>query len=156
MPQERPIGYWVKLVDRLIEVGLDAELARDGLTRRHWQVLAVVEEEGRVDELAVARALAPFETAAGEPVGTAELTLLTSRRWLTREPHGYVLTEDGRDHVAALAERVRGFRERTGEGVTREEYETALRVLQRIATNLGWAAQPDDGAAPPARPTPGA
>lgn len=144
MSQARPIGYWVKLVDRLLEVGLDAELARDGLTRRHWQVLAVVQDEGPVDELAVARALAPFDTAAGEPVGTAELTLLVSRRWMVRDGGGYVLTDDGREHVAALAERVQGFRERIAEGITADEYATTLAVLQRVATNLGWASQDDD------------
>jgi DNA-binding MarR family transcriptional regulator len=31
----RPIGFWLKLVDRLIDEGLDAMLGEAGLTRRH-------------------------------------------------------------------------------------------------------------------------
>ena len=35
----RPIGFWLKLVDRLIDARLEASLG--GLSRRHWQVLNV-------------------------------------------------------------------------------------------------------------------
>ncbi|GCE75550.1 MarR family winged helix-turn-helix transcriptional regulator [Cellulomonas biazotea] len=138
MAQERPIGYWIRLVDRLLESGLDAELTRDGLTRRHWQVLTVVQELGPVDEAGVARALAPFEPSTDEPVGTAELALLSSRRWVTRGPDGYVLSADGTEHCEALAERVDGFRERSTQGVAADEHATTISVLQRIAANLGW------------------
>ena len=35
----RPIGYWLKHLDRLIEDTFSRTLAGQGLTRRHWQVL---------------------------------------------------------------------------------------------------------------------
>jgi hypothetical protein len=37
----RPIGFWLKLVDRLI----DAVLGDAGLTRRHWQVLNLLQTQ---------------------------------------------------------------------------------------------------------------
>src|SRR5215813_2415405 len=49
----RPIGYWLKHLDRLIEDTFSRALAEQGLTRRHWQVL---------------------NTLAREPAGPAELT----------------------------------------------------------------------------------
>ncbi len=39
---ERPIGFWLKLVDRLIDDSFDATLGQAVLTRRHWQVLAML------------------------------------------------------------------------------------------------------------------
>jgi hypothetical protein len=36
----RPIGFWLKLVDRLIDERLGAPLGT--LSRRHWQVMNVV------------------------------------------------------------------------------------------------------------------
>ena len=35
----RPIGYWLKHLDRLIEATFDRTLADVGLGRRHWQTL---------------------------------------------------------------------------------------------------------------------
>ena len=43
--ERRPIGFWLKLVDRLIDEGFDAVLGDAGLTRRHWQVLNLLQTE---------------------------------------------------------------------------------------------------------------
>ena len=37
--ERRPIGYWLKHLDRLIERSFESTLASEALTRRHWQVL---------------------------------------------------------------------------------------------------------------------
>jgi hypothetical protein len=39
----RPIGYWLKHLDRLIEDTFERTLSMEGLTRRHWQVLNTLE-----------------------------------------------------------------------------------------------------------------
>ncbi|MGY4643625.1 hypothetical protein [Cellulomonas sp. URHB0016] len=134
----RPVGYWLKVVDRLIESGFEEVLARDGLTRRHWQVLNVV-HAGPADDEAVAQVLSAFEPSFEAPVGRAELVLLTSRRWLHREPAGYVFTEDGEEHFRVLGERVATFRQAVVEGVSEEDYATAIGVLEQVARNLGWS-----------------
>lgn len=143
MTQERPIGYWVKLVDRLVEAGVDAELVREGLKQRHWVVLNVVAERGPVDEAGVARMLTPFEQASVEPVGSTELTLLASRRWIRRETDGYVLTDDGVQHLAALRERVVALRERATAGIPARDVATTFAVLEQVAMNLGWSPEVD-------------
>lgn len=134
----RPVGYWLKVVDRLIESGFEEVLARDGLTRRHWQVLNVV-HAGPADDEAVAQVLASFEAASGASVGSGELVLLTSRRWLRREPEGYVFTADGEEHFRVLEERVAAFRQSVVEGVSEQDYATAIGVLEQVARNLGWS-----------------
>jgi hypothetical protein len=35
----KPIGWWLKEVDRLLEASFERILAADGLTRRQWQAL---------------------------------------------------------------------------------------------------------------------
>jgi hypothetical protein len=35
----RPIGYWLKHLDGLIEAAFSRTLAGQGVTRRHWQAL---------------------------------------------------------------------------------------------------------------------
>jgi hypothetical protein len=137
----RPVGYWLKVVDRLLESGFEEVLARDGLTRRHWQVLNVV-HAGPADEAAVANVLSAFEPSFDGPAGSGELVLLTSRRWLRREPDGFVFTEDGEEHFRVLEDRVNAFRQKVVAGVPEEDYVTALGVLEQVAHNLGW---PPDG-----------
>jgi hypothetical protein len=36
---ERPIGYWLKHLDRLIEEAFGDALAEQALSRRHWQAM---------------------------------------------------------------------------------------------------------------------
>ena len=36
---DRPIGYWLKKLDRLIDNHFDLQLSNAGLTRRQWQLL---------------------------------------------------------------------------------------------------------------------
>jgi hypothetical protein len=39
----RPIGYWLKRVVRLIDGQFERQLAEDGLSRRQWQLLNLLE-----------------------------------------------------------------------------------------------------------------
>ena len=52
-----PIGFWLKLVDRLIDKRLDASLG--GLSRRDWQVLNVV-RQGRASQAEIDARIRPF------------------------------------------------------------------------------------------------
>lgn len=61
--ERRPIGYWLKHLDRLIEGNFERTLASDGLTRRHWQVLNTLSTGSRT-EAEIVDALAPFLVAA--------------------------------------------------------------------------------------------
>ena len=61
MEQMRPIGYWVKRLDRAIEARFERTLAGHALNRRHWQVLNALREDVRT-EGEVERMLEPFWT----------------------------------------------------------------------------------------------
>lgn len=122
----RPIGYWLREVDRLVERGFDRVLAGDGLTRRHWQVMNSL--PASADE--VRRTLTPF------PDARYALDDLVQRGFAAMDDGRAGLTETGATTLAALRERVGEFRRRTAAGISREEYEQTVRVLARMAENL--------------------
>lgn len=122
----KPIGWWLKEVDRLLEVSFEQVLAADGLTRRQWQAL-----NAAAGPETVATALAPFLT--GEPAELPTVTdPLVERGWLS----GDELTPAGRVALEALATKVQAQRRRVTAGVSDQEYLAAVGVLRRMAANL--------------------
>lgn len=136
----RPLGYWLRLLDLLIEEHLDRALMREGIRRRHWQVVNLLKTRtahgGRSASMTgedIAEQLGPF-------LSGSELTLdevlgeLTRRGWVTRtEPYG--LTAAGEEAHAALARIVERAAARIDEGVTARERADTVGVLRRMAAN---------------------
>jgi DNA-binding MarR family transcriptional regulator len=131
MDDERPIGWWVKRLDTLLEEALDSVVAGEGLTRRHWQVLHSL-AEGMDRESDVVAALADF---AGD--GSAIVGDLAARGWVDRTGSGSLhLTAEGtaaHDRVSRAVERVRRH---TADGLSRQEYERTVLVLRRMVGNV--------------------
>ncbi|MDX3231539.1 MarR family transcriptional regulator [Streptomyces sp. ME19-01-6] len=142
----KPIGYWLKYLDGLLEVEFERVLSDSGLVRRHWQALNSLSTGPKaLDELTAA--LRPFWGAAAITLDEV-LDGLERRGWLAREGADgpYALTPLGTEGHAAVAERVGATRRRVTGGVTDEEYLATVDVLRRMAENLGGVA----GAAPAA------
>jgi hypothetical protein len=78
----RPIGYWLKHLDRLIEETFERTLSSAGLTRRHWQVLNTL-NSGRTTTVELAVALRPFVIDDGAPIQIVIDDLVT-RGWVRR------------------------------------------------------------------------
>lgn len=132
---DRPIGYWLKQLDRLIDLAFDRCLAEQGLSRRHWQTLSILARDP-VGEQDLVEALRPFwGEGAVTPAGvTGDLV---TRGWVLRNPDGrFVLTADGEAAHVAVAEQVHALRRRSLDGLTEPEYEATVRVLRRMAENL--------------------
>lgn len=154
---ERPIGYWVKLLDRLIEGSFDVLLGDTGLGRRHWQLLNVL-GDGPASRAEIDRALAPFrpEPTPGDRTGplhdrpvagpggdqpatgiSTALDELVRRGWARAEPDDrWTRTPAGDQATAALRERVAAHRRQITDGVSPEAYRTTLATLTRMCTNL--------------------
>ena len=133
MEGQRPIGWWVRRLDDLLDRVVDRAVATEGLTRRHWQALHEL-ACGRGSEAALRRALAAFATPDKISVILAQLI---DRGWLDRGPDGELdLTEAGlAAHDRLLAEVTR-LRRQVTEGLSGEEYERALAALQRMVANV--------------------
>lgn len=137
MAANRPIGFWLKLVDRLIDERFAAIIEEHGVTRRQWQLLGVIEPGGStVDELD--QAIAPFLAAGTDESAVEHLAELVDSEWLTVTGSSYQLTERGQAAFGRLTQVVDTLRDQTSEGLTAEQYEITLQSLERMAQNLGW------------------
>lgn len=130
MERQRPIGWWVRRLDALLEEALDVALAGEGLTRRHWQVLHSL-SEGDAGEDDLRGALADFPGDVG-----AVVEQLVGRGWVRRSPDRLALTEAGRSAHERVAAAVGRFRRQVADGVSAEEYERTVLVLGRMVSNV--------------------
>jgi DNA-binding MarR family transcriptional regulator len=145
-PDRRPIGYWLKHLDRLIEETFDRTLGSDGLTRRHWQVLNTL-EASRTTTTGLAGALQPFVGEDATAVNTV-VDDLAKRGWLRRFDNGDLeLSAEGRTAHAAVLKRVGETRQLLRRGISDDQYLAVVAILQRMASNLAA-----EGAVPPAKP----
>jgi hypothetical protein len=135
MAERKPIGYWLKELDRRIEDTLDRTLTSEDVTRRDWQVLNALGPEP-VARDAVVETLRPFwGTGAIEP--DAVLDGLVTRGWVLRDADSrYRLSPEGDAARAVLLERVKELRMAIADGVTPEAYQTTIDTLERMAQNL--------------------
>jgi hypothetical protein len=141
MPDQRPIGFWLKLVDRLIDEQFAATLDEHGVARRQWQLLNVLMRGpatvAQLDE-AVAPFLAPADGDSAAESSVEHLTELIDSAWVDATPDGYELTERGRGSLERLSDVVAEQRTAIARGIAEDEYVATVAVLERIAVNLGW------------------
>ena len=133
-PTGYPIGYWLKRLDRAIDGALDATLAVQDLTRRHWQTMNFL-HEGPSDAPALAEALRPF-WGQGAITLDEVLSDLERRALVVNDGELHALTAAGNATRAKIAEKVDMTRSRLVNGVAREEYLATVQVLQRMTANL--------------------
>jgi hypothetical protein len=135
MADRKPIGYWLKELDRLIEGTLDRALADEGVTRRDWQLLNALDPEPASREQVI-DALRPFwGVEAAEP--DALLDALIARGWALRDTADrFSLSPEGDAARTALLEKVKALRTAIADGVTPEAYNTTIDTLGRMASNL--------------------
>lgn len=137
MASLRPIGFWLKLVDRLIDEQFVATLEEHGITRRQWQLMNLLSEEpSTADELT--QALGPFIPETDDEGPQAPVEELVESGWVVSEDGHYTLTSTGRTSLASLGEVVDRTRAVLAQGISDDEYDATLDVLERIARNLGW------------------
>ena len=90
MTDQRPIGFWLQLVDGLITAQFESSLDEHGVTRRQWQLLSALDVgSSSVDAL-------------GDD-SAEQLTELIDSGWVDATPTGYELTDRGRTAFEKLA-----------------------------------------------------
>ena len=138
MTDQRPIGFWLKLVDRMIDERFASTLEEHGVTRRQWQLLTVLSRGGAtVDQLDTA--VAPFLSNVDNESSTEHLGELIESGWVTSTETGLQITDRGLTAYTRLAEVVEANREIATEGISTEDYNTMVATLERVARNLGWS-----------------
>lgn len=137
MAAPRPIGYWLRLVDRLIDERFDALLVEHGVTRRQWQLLNVL-AAGAATLAALDAAVAPFLDDEAEESSAEHLAELVESGWVDEGEGRYALTDRGRMVFERLGVEVDELRAAVARGVGAEEHAQVVAVLERMARNLGW------------------
>lgn len=133
--KRRPIGYWLKHLDRLIEDGFERTLIDEGFTRRHWQLLNVVQEGPTTRDTAAAK-MASFLVDGRVELDRAVDDL--GRRGLiaAHDDDTLSLTEEGERAFAAVQAKVGEFRMLVTKGLDEDEYDRVVDALERMAGNL--------------------
>jgi hypothetical protein len=121
----RPLGFWLKLVDRRISEEMETLFADDGITRRDWRMLNLLAGEARDERLA--------ERLHARPHA---LHRLVERGWVAGFPPE--ITDPGREARDRLEAQVTALRERVAGAVSPDDFATTLRSLEAIARELGW------------------
>ena len=138
MNAPRPIGFWLKLVDRLIDEQFASTLEEHGVTRRQWQLLNVLAQEPATAERLDA-AVAPFLSSDEGETSAEHLAELVDSGWVALASASYELTERGRAALDRLSAVVAAQRTLVTEGLTQQQYDETLAVLEKMARNLGWS-----------------
>lgn len=141
MDTQRPIGFWLKLVDLLITEEFARSLEEHGVTRLQWQLLNVL-GSGPATAEDLSRMVAPLaaqQTVTDEPTDPRELLgELVESGWVSLTEERYELTERGTSSLETLGAVVEKVRLKAVNGIAAEEYQAAIHTLERMATNLGW------------------
>lgn len=118
----RPLGYWLKAVDRLLAAEFARAFESEGVGRRDWRLLNAV--DGTV--------------APRRPLHAHKLGRLIERGWVTTDDTGFILTDEGRAAKERLGELVAGIRSRVTDAVPAEDLQVTLASLEQIARAFGW------------------
>jgi DNA-binding IclR family transcriptional regulator len=131
------LTFWcIPRIRKVREIGLNATLQDEQVTRRGWQVLNAL-QQGAGTAADVDEQVRPFLSDV-DPTATPILQQLRERGWVSLDGERYHLTS----HVAAgfdrLRDKVSADRRTVTNGIDVDEYRTTLAVLERMARNLGW------------------
>jgi len=136
MADQRPIGYWLKLVDTLIERQFAATLEEHGITRRQWQLLTLL-ARGPATVEQLDDSVRPFLTGVDES-SVEHLSELIDSAWVDATPEGYELTDRGFTAYGTLSDVVGQQRAMIGQGISETEFSETIGVLEKMARNLGF------------------
>ncbi|SDB80014.1 DNA-binding transcriptional regulator, MarR family [Raineyella antarctica] len=135
--QSRPIGYWAKHLDTLINRAFEQALQDDDVTRRQWQVLSTLSWGGRSAE-SLHETLDAFRCDEGDSLDAA-IKALEQRGWLVARDGILALTTAGETACEDLRQDVDKVRADMSRGISPEDFRIAVDTLQAMCDNLSPA-----------------
>ncbi len=136
---DNSVGYWICITSQAMRRALDAELSREQITFRQWEVLAWLSHSGEIAQGELAdRMGVEAPTLAGiiqrmEKAGWLERTNCTEDR-RRKKLHA---TDKAEAVWSRMVECCRRVRLQAIEGIPQEELATLKTVCERIRANLG-------------------
>lgn len=134
----RPLGHWLRVVDKRLTREFSAALRDEGVHRREWMLLNAiaggVEAPEILQRLTRGRGRLPQAARALAECG-----------WIARDnAGGWTVTGKGDAARQRLAGVVNGIRERVAGAVSADDFATTMASLETIARGLGWGESGSD------------
>jgi DNA-binding MarR family transcriptional regulator len=133
---DRPLAFWLALVDRLVEEKFSGALEEHGVTRTQWKVLGVL-ASGPASGADLEGALADMPPDSVGGSAADELAELVESGWV-KSDGDYTITDRGSAAHDRLADMVDELRASLTVGLTDKEQAATADALERMARNLGW------------------
>ncbi|BDH11449.1 MarR family winged helix-turn-helix transcriptional regulator [Streptomyces hygroscopicus] len=131
----KPIGYYLKALDALIDEDFARSLSAHELTRRDWQVLNGLALQGPLTRQTLGRLLGPFWEPGARTLDEV-VHALAGRGRITADGDTLALTSAGRRAHAEAASLVDVSRARLLRGLTEDDYVRTVAVLDRMTANM--------------------
>ncbi len=132
----RTLAYWLALVDRLVERGFAGALEEHGITRMQWRILTAL-SEGPATAEQLDASLADLPAYEDDATAAEQLGELVESGWV-EAADAYRLTERGIAASGHILDAVAELRARLLDGVSADEEQAIVALLERMARNLGW------------------
>lgn len=124
----RPIGFWLKTVDRLLAHEFETAFESEGIGRREWRMLNAIDSDR----------VAPEFAERFQRRGSGKLRTLVDRGWVEAAGDSWILTDAGREAKDRLSAIVTGIRQKVAGAVSEEDFATTVASLEQIALTLGF------------------
>jgi DNA-binding MarR family transcriptional regulator len=139
---ENSVGYWVATANHAIRRALEAELARERITIRQWEVLTWLSLEGELTQAELAERMFVEAPTLTGILGRMERDGWLERRCCDDDRRCKRLRPTARAHeawqrIAACGHRIRA---RATVGLADEELQALKAVCGKIRQNLGFEA----------------
>lgn len=132
--KQLPIGYWLRRADELLTRRIDEAQRANGLTRLAWQALNVIRERRTAGRDEIAGTLESFAEAS---TLDGVLDALVAEGLVGGSARsGFELTSAGAELYDNALVAQQAIRRQAMAGIHETDYATALRVIQKMASNL--------------------
>lgn len=118
----RPLGFWLKTLDRQLSAQFATAFDAEGATRRDWRLLNII--DGTVE--------------SDRPLRGPRVRPLAERGWIARADDAWALTDEGRAAKERLSVAAENLRARVRDAVPADDLATTLATLETLARSLGW------------------
>jgi len=130
---DRPIGFWIKAADKVLDQTIDRLHVEEGFTRRRWQIFNTIAQYGSISITGLSSGLSAM--LASEDV-QLELDALTEQGVLNRLGDVLSISRNGLEVHHRLVASQEALRKKAMRGISDEDYRAALRCLSTIVGNL--------------------
>jgi MarR family transcriptional regulator for hemolysin len=136
---EDSVGYWICMTSHVLRRALDAELAREKITLRQWEVLACIVLHGELSQAELAERL-----GIEAPTLAGVLSRMERDGWLERSccpddrrKKRLRVTEQAEAVWSRMAECCRRVRRQATRGLSSAQLDQLKHTCERIRANLG-------------------